>query len=653
MKRFSLALMLFLSAVILFAVACRQDAPDNETVTPPIVPAPAGEVDNGQAYPAPDSAARDSAYPAPGSGEDGGASQLTPETPTAGGTEVGDDAAGVEQPENAAPPVPIEPEVRSAEGTVQPLPEAGLIMQSSRAAMTANPGSTLQHTVSDGEWLLQIARCYGTSAAAIRNANNLANPDYLAPGRTLTVPDAGTVGPIIGPPCVVSHTVVEGETWDSIAQVYGTSPAILQRANPGTITVGRKLFVPATPIEASSNVPAITNHLLFINDGDLAIWRATDSQVEVVSDSDVTIVDLATNQDGRFVLARQTRDNGATSEVALIDTESRTSLVLESGMPPHSSSLDFVEQMLISTDGGWGVYASRSDSGYRLTSFQTAAPETLYVGPELPLDGPEDMSPYQLFPGQDSTRFLVSSARGLHEFPYSLDLTGRELVGLTGDIAVDPVANVFGLGWDPSGRYLMANGGFMEGGAVFIIDGDTGEMVQLPGSNGYVTAPGVSWAANGAALVIEPTAEGAFGPQLSSFIPTSEPELNLTPGTSTTLEITGDPKATPAQPGYVVLTPVYQPADGGLYLIIQGDSLEQGVWFAESDSTRLLALSAWPEQAYRAVWSRDWSGVVATEATDPLVPAVVTYVPLDGQELYELSGWLTGSISDFHWLVPR
>ncbi len=393
---------------------------------------------------------------------------------------------------------------------------------------------------------------------------------------------------------------------------------------------------------------------MFISNGNLAIWRATDSRVELVVDNDARTVDLATNQDGRFVLARQTRDDGATSEVSLIDTENRTSLLLESGMTPHVPTYDFVEQMLISPDGGWGVYASRADSGYRLVSFQTAAPDTLYVGPEIPFSRPDDRSPLQLFPGQDSTRFLVSSARGLHEFPYSLDLTGRELVGLTGDPQVDPVVVLFGLGWDPSGRYLMANGGFMEGGAVFVIDGATGEMAQLPGSNGYVTAPGTSWAADGTALVIEPTADGAVGPQLSTFVPTSESDLTLVPGATTTLEFTSEPKGGAPQPGYVILTPVYQPADGTVYMIIQGDPLEQGVWkTVESGSPILFALEAWPDEAYRADWTGDLSGVLAVAQVDPIEPAQVTYVPLDGQGMFDLSGWLTGYASDFHWVVPR
>ncbi len=159
------------------------------------------------------------------------------------------------RPTTVEAPVPVEPEIRSAAGSVQPLPEAGLVALPSEEPWTEAPGSTVQHTVSVGEWLLQIARCYGTSATAIRSANNIANPNYLTPGTFLTVPNVGTTGPIIGPPCIFLHVVAEGETWDSIALTYETTPAILQRANPGPLTVGREMFVPATPIESIGYVP--------------------------------------------------------------------------------------------------------------------------------------------------------------------------------------------------------------------------------------------------------------------------------------------------------------------------------------------------------------------------------------------------------------
>lgn len=118
---------------------------------------------------------------------------------------------------------------------------------SASGGISYTPGSTVQHVVSRGEWLLQIARCYGISYASLWVANPIPNPNYIYPGQALTVPDIGRQGAITGAPCVVAYTVVAGDTWESLAQRYGTTTAILQRANPGALSVGRSIWVPRVP----------------------------------------------------------------------------------------------------------------------------------------------------------------------------------------------------------------------------------------------------------------------------------------------------------------------------------------------------------------------------------------------------------------------
>lgn len=108
-------------------------------------------------------------------------------------------------------------------------------------------GGTAQHTVTQGEWLHQIARCYGTSYAAVLRANWIPNPDAITPGQVLTVPEVGSQGTAGGPPCVVLYTVAAGDTWESLAQRHGTSPSVLQRANPGPLTVGTQIWTPRMP----------------------------------------------------------------------------------------------------------------------------------------------------------------------------------------------------------------------------------------------------------------------------------------------------------------------------------------------------------------------------------------------------------------------
>ena len=106
------------------------------------------------------------------------------------------------------------------------------------------PGTTIQHTVIRGEWLLQIARCYGTAYSGVWAANRLPNPDLIYPGQVIIVPNIGSIGRIIGSPCVQAHPIETGETWESMATRFGTTVAILRRANPGELFVGRIIWAP-------------------------------------------------------------------------------------------------------------------------------------------------------------------------------------------------------------------------------------------------------------------------------------------------------------------------------------------------------------------------------------------------------------------------
>ena len=95
----------------------------------------------------------------------------------------------------------------------------------------ADPPDTLLHTVEPGEWLLQIARCYGTTVSAIRMYNHIPYPDLIFPGQVLTIHNVGSAGPFQGPPCVQSHTVAAGETLASIANTHDITESELARVN--------------------------------------------------------------------------------------------------------------------------------------------------------------------------------------------------------------------------------------------------------------------------------------------------------------------------------------------------------------------------------------------------------------------------------------
>ena len=107
------------------------------------------------------------------------------------------------------------------------------------------PGTTIQHRVVDGEWLWQIARCYGADPKQVIQANpQLEDASQISPGITVSVPNVGSAGTNYGPPCVATYTVQAGDTWNSIAQKYDADIVVLRRVNPGTLKVGSKLIIP-------------------------------------------------------------------------------------------------------------------------------------------------------------------------------------------------------------------------------------------------------------------------------------------------------------------------------------------------------------------------------------------------------------------------
>jgi murein DD-endopeptidase MepM/ murein hydrolase activator NlpD len=100
----------------------------------------------------------------------------------------------------------------------------------------------ITYTVQSGDNVSTIADQFGVSAETImwNNGNLEDNPDYL------TVGDVLTILPVSG----VYHTVVEGDTLDSIAKKYKARVEDITAyegnymQEPYTITVGQKLIVP-------------------------------------------------------------------------------------------------------------------------------------------------------------------------------------------------------------------------------------------------------------------------------------------------------------------------------------------------------------------------------------------------------------------------
>ncbi|MEA3459079.1 MAG: LysM peptidoglycan-binding domain-containing protein [Chloroflexota bacterium] len=107
---------------------------------------------------------------------------------------------------------------------------------------TPTPGPGFYYTVRWGDTLSRIAKRFGTTVDAIASANGLADPNYIRAGQTLFIPG---VSP---PPSPGTYIVQPGDTLYSIAKRYGTTVAAICQANhifnPDYIQVGWKLIIP-------------------------------------------------------------------------------------------------------------------------------------------------------------------------------------------------------------------------------------------------------------------------------------------------------------------------------------------------------------------------------------------------------------------------
>jgi LysM repeat protein len=120
-----------------------------------------------------------------------------------------------------------------------------IVAQTNPSAANLTVGSTIKYQVVAGDWLWQIARCYGADPNKVIEANTqIADPAQISPNTTVTVPNIGSVGKIYGPPCVGTHTVQSGDTWNSIALKYNADLTVLQMVNTSSLANGTVLKVP-------------------------------------------------------------------------------------------------------------------------------------------------------------------------------------------------------------------------------------------------------------------------------------------------------------------------------------------------------------------------------------------------------------------------
>ncbi|MGN7470552.1 LysM peptidoglycan-binding domain-containing protein [Brevibacillus sp. SAFN-007a] len=100
------------------------------------------------------------------------------------------------------------------------------------------------HVVEEGQTLTGIAAAYGTTAAAIAEANELPDPGKLVVGQAMVIPIVGSY-----------YWVRQGDTLYTIGQRYQISAAELARVNNISqyrpLQIGQRLYIPPRPRRAA------------------------------------------------------------------------------------------------------------------------------------------------------------------------------------------------------------------------------------------------------------------------------------------------------------------------------------------------------------------------------------------------------------------
>ncbi len=107
------------------------------------------------------------------------------------------------------------------------------------------------HVVQPGENLFRLALRYGTTVAAIMNANSLSSADTIYAGQRLAIPGASGNAETVARPTTAlgTYVVQRGDTLSSIALRHGVTLWALMQANglfsSHMIYAGQRLFIPA------------------------------------------------------------------------------------------------------------------------------------------------------------------------------------------------------------------------------------------------------------------------------------------------------------------------------------------------------------------------------------------------------------------------
>ena len=180
-------------------------------------------------------------------------------------------------------------------------------------------------------------------------------------------------------------------------------------------------------------LPEMAQPLLFLHDGDLAVWHV-DGRLERVVDPERRLLDLATNATGKMVLTKQTSDWETMDIILLNRAENRvvfleSNLPLEVGYPP-------LENMLVAKNGQHAVYSVRDGDSFRLISVPTSNPDERRSRGLGHAVGADQIP--QLFEGPDADHFYLIDETGIYLFRYELDAEPRQLHAIDPKVTEEP-----------------------------------------------------------------------------------------------------------------------------------------------------------------------------------------------------------------------
>lgn len=111
-----------------------------------------------------------------------------------------------------------------------------------QTASYGTPRNAATHTVRRGDTLTRIARYYGTSVIALKQANSLRR-DIIHPGQVLRLSGSGR-----GAGGSVTYNIRSGDTLARIARIFKVSVSALMRANPDVqarrLQIGHRIVIP-------------------------------------------------------------------------------------------------------------------------------------------------------------------------------------------------------------------------------------------------------------------------------------------------------------------------------------------------------------------------------------------------------------------------